>query len=335
MKLGVFGAGMIINDFLSMYKQVDDLELMYICATASEEDRLKELCGKYDIPKYYLDVDEAFADESCDTCYIGVPNYLHYNFASKALDHNKDIILEKPFTSNYREAVSLAEKAREKKLMLVEGVSTHYFPNMQKIKEALPSLGDIKLVMMNFSKYSSRYAKFKSGITLPAFDPEKSGGALMDINIYNINFLIGLFGYPKKIEYYANVEKGIDTSGVIMLDYGNFKCIAAGAKDCEAPITVSIEGDRRYITMDTPVNLMTGFKVTDVAGWGAEATTKDLNYNDPKKHRMYYEFTEFVRIQKEQDLEAADRMLEISLNTMKIQTEARKQAGIVFPVDRE
>ena len=52
---------------------------------------------------------------------------------------------------------------------------------------------------------------------MPAFDPAFSGGALMDINIYNIHYVVGLFGKPKNIEYYPNIERGIDTSGVLII----------------------------------------------------------------------------------------------------------------------
>jgi len=334
MKIGVYGAGMIVNDFLSMYKQVEGLELAYICATPGEEEKLKELCTKYDIPKYYLDAEEAMNDET-ETVYLGVPNHVHYPMAKKALLLGKNVICEKPFTSNYTEAQELAELARSKGLILVEAVSTHYMPNMEAIKEMIPTLGDVKLIMMNFSKYSSRYGAFKSGMTLPAFDPAKSGGALMDINIYNLNFIVGLFGEPESIQYYPNIEKGIDTSGILILDYKNFKAVLLGAKDCEAPLAVSIEGDKRFITMDNPVNLFTSFRITDVVGYGKKHEIDDvINRNDPDKHRMYYEFVEFQRMIEEKDLKAADKALDRTLSVMKLATKARLEAGVVFTADR-
>ena len=53
----------------------------------------------------------------------------------------------------------------------------------------------------NYSQYSSRYDAFKQGTILPAFDYHKSGGALMDINVYNVNAIISLFGQPVSIGY--------------------------------------------------------------------------------------------------------------------------------------
>ena len=45
----------------------------------------------------------------------------------------------------------------------------------------------------------------------------------MDLNVYNVHYLVGLFGKPKKVKYYPNIEKNIDTSGILILEYDNFK----------------------------------------------------------------------------------------------------------------
>ena len=64
----------------------------------------------------------------------------------------------------------------------------------------------------------------------------------MDLNVYNIHAIVGLFGKPWEVKYEANMERGIDTSGVVTLDYGDFKAVAIGAKDCKAPVRCTIQG---------------------------------------------------------------------------------------------
>ena len=100
---------------------------------------------------------------------------------------------------------------------------------------------------INYSQYSSRYDAFKRGEIAPAFNPEMGGGALRDLNIYNIHLLVGLFGKPHRVEYLPNVERGVDTSGILVLDYGNFKAVAIGAKDCSAEIRSTIQGIRELL----------------------------------------------------------------------------------------
>ena len=63
------------------------------------------------------------------------------------------------------------------------------------MKELLPRLGDIKLVALNFSQYSSRYDNFKKGIISPSFDPNNAGGALMDLK----KLLIGIVSHGNLI----------------------------------------------------------------------------------------------------------------------------------------
>lgn len=72
---------------------------------------------------------------------------------------------------------------------------------------------------------------------------------LRDLNIYNIHLLVGLFGNPNRVEYLPNVERGVDTSGILVLDYCNFKAAAIGAKDCSAEIRSTIQGDKGAITI--------------------------------------------------------------------------------------
>ena len=65
----------------------------------------------------------------------------------------------------------------------------------------------------------------------------------MDLNIYNIYFVVGLFGDPKAVHYYPNRNaNGIDTSGILILEYPNFVCQCTAAKDCSAHNSAQIIG---------------------------------------------------------------------------------------------
>ncbi len=61
-----------------------------------------------------------------------------------------------------------------------------------------------------------------------------------------------LFGEPVKVTYQANIEKRIDTSEILNLDYGSFKAVLIGAKDCRVPIATNIEGDKGCIGAGSP-----------------------------------------------------------------------------------
>lgn len=266
-------------------------------------------------------------NDEIDTVYLGVNNHLHYLFAKKVLEANKHLILEKPFTSNYNQAKQLVDLARSKKLMIFEAISTIHNPNFKKIEELLPTVGDVKIVSLNYTQYSSRYDAFKAGEVLPAFDYKKSGGALMDLNIYNIHFIVGLFGSPINVDYIANMERGIDTSGILTLDYGKFKAVLIAAKDCGALFINCIQGNEGCLFTSSPLFILTHFEHQLNK---QEPTHYDLTNNS---HRMKHEFLDFLEIFNNKDYEADDKLMNHSLAVMEVISKAREKINLVFPDD--
>ena len=238
-----------------------------------------------------------------------------------------NLIMEKPFTSNYAQACKLKELADEKHLMIFEAISTIHNPNFLKIKELLNQIGDIKIVTVNYTQYSSRYDAFQRGEILPAFDYTKSGGALMDLNIYNIHFLVSLFGEPKQVSYIANLEKNVDTSGILTLVYDDFKCVSIAAKDCDAPFTNCIEANKGCIYTSSPLFTLTDF-------YYKLNKTEPVHYDlTGDAHRMKHEFIRFLQMFNERDFEQMNAYLDHSLKVMKVITKAREDIGLVFPDD--
>mgnify|MGYP002248068767 FL=1 len=125
-----------------------------------------------------------------DTIYVGTPNHTHYDYAKKALLAGKHVICEKPFTLHLEEFEELAKLAQEKELLLMEAITNQYLANFTAIKEALSDIGDVKIVNINYSQYSSRYDAFKRGEIAPAFNPEWWGMHLeILISIISISWL--------------------------------------------------------------------------------------------------------------------------------------------------
>lgn len=326
MKLGILGTGMIVKDLLTTFDKLN-IEKAYVLGTEMFREETEGLVEKYHLDGAYYDYDELLASD-IDSVYVALPNHLHYSFSKKALESNKNVICEKPVTSNYKELTELKELAKEKELVLVEAMNIHYLPAYKALKEDVKTLGDIKIVSFNYSQYSSRYDAFKAGNVLPAFDPDKSGGALMDINVYNIHSVVGLFGKPLKAVYNANIERNIDTSGILTLDYGTFKAVCIGAKDCKAPLMSSIQGDQGNIIIQTAPNNLRAYELNDNKGHGE---TKSFDENI---HRLYYEFVDFIYMIDNKKIKESQKMLEVSCIVSELMENARKQEGILFKNER-
>lgn len=326
MKLAIIGSGMIANEFLSIYHNIDGIHIKSIYGRVSSKEKLNRIKDTYNIENVFYDYNELLKSD-IDTVYIALPNNLHYKFTKEALQANKNVIVEKPITTNYKEALELSKLAKDRNLFIFEAITTQYLPNYKKIKDIVSKLGDIKIVQCNFSQYSSRYDSFKQGNIQPAFDVNCSGGALMDLNIYNVHYVVGLFGKPKNVEYYPNIERNIDTSGILILEYKNFKCVCIGAKDCNSPISNTIQGNNGCIYQSTPTNSCEGFEL--ITNDGAKTIFNENKYD----HRMINEFIEFKKIIENNDFEACYNMLEHSLAVIDVLTTARIKSGIIFEAD--
>ena len=326
MKLAIAGTGTIADEVLPRLSEWG-WRASALCGTPRSQEKVKELCERYNILGAYTDYAAMLRETETDAVYIAVPNFLHYEFVKQALEAGRNVIVEKPMTSNYREAVKLAGLAREKKLFLFEAITTLYLPNYQKLREWVPRIGAVKLVSCNFSQYSRRYDAFRAGTVLPVFDPEKSGGALMDLNLYNLHWILGLFGEPQDMIYHANMERGIDTSGILTLSYSDFQAVSIAAKDCSAPFRYTIQGTDGYIKQDTPANICG--PVTLRLNNGAEE-----RFDHNPGNRMESEFRAFADCIAHGDYQRCETALNQSLLVSKVQTKVRIDAGILFPADK-
>lgn len=325
MTLGIVGTGTIVKEALPLLRGCG-WQPAVICSTPRSKAEGEALCRQYGMEAAFTDPAELFARVRVDAIYVAVPNHLHYKIAKQALEAGRNVIVEKPMTTTARQAQELAALAQAQNLYLFEAISTLYLPNFHTIRRLLPEIGEVRIVSCNFSQYSRRYDEFRKGNILPVFDPQKAGGALMDLNIYNLHYLAGLFGEPEQIAYHANLDRGIDTSGILTLDYGGFQAVAVAAKDCGAPASCQIQGTKGCILQTTTANVCGA--VTLRRNDGTETV-----YSDGPAHRLIPEFQAFADEIASGNLENCRKMLAHSLCVSELLTRARRSAGITFPDD--
>ena len=327
MKVATIGTGFIVDWFLDAVSQNENITC--VAMYTRKKEHAQALADKYHIDTIYEDVEEMFEDKRINTVYIASPNSLHYTYAKKAMEHGLHVICEKPFTSTLEEFMDLKDYAIKHKRFLFEAIVTSHMPNYQIIKEEVKKLGPIRMVQCNFSQYSSRYDKFLAKETPNVFNPAFSGGALADINIYNLHFTVGLFGRPNAIHYYPTIQRGIDTSGTLLLEYDGFQAICVGCKDSRSHCLAQIQGELGYLFLDSETSRCKTIK--RCMGKGDEEDLS-LPQNDIA---LYYEVKEFAKIYQNQDYDACYKKLEYSQLIMELYQQARNDGGIVFAVDQK
>ena len=325
MRLGIAGAGTIVKEFLPKLACMEGFALTAIynrtvdkAAWLARENGIEKVCEDYD----------ALLDCGIDAVYIALTNDLHAPFSERALSKGISVIVEKPIASNSKEAERLAGLAQENDCFLFEAVSSPYTDSFGVISRWLPEIGELKLVQSSFTQYSSRYDRFLAGELPAVFDPARSGGALMDLGIYNISLLIGLFGEPAGLQYHANIERGIDTSGVLTMQYPGFQAVGVAAKDCAELRGALLIGARGKIcAYGHPGRIE---RVTMTLDDGTERVFEDSSFIDGLPH-----FSAALRAWQTNDRAFFDRQLDASLKVCRLMTQARLSADIRFPADKE
>lgn len=324
-RLGTIGSGSIVHSILDNVSKVEGIRLAAVYSRS--EERGKALAQDYGAFKVYTDMDAFLRDDEINFVYIATPNLLHYEQAKRALLAGKNVICEKPFCTKAQQAAELTALAKEKHLFLVDAVPTAFLPNFEILKAQLPKIGKVKLVLANYSQYSSRYDRLVQGEVPNVFNPKYAGGCLMDINFYNIYLNVALFGKPRDTAYYPNIYGSLtDTSGIMVMCYDGFVSQSAGAKDTWGVNFFQIEGEKGYIYIKDGSNGIAEVRVV------TKETEEIFNEQD-NPDRWFYEVQNLTKLILAGDYQGIYQRLETMLEVMEVLESARKQAGILFPGD--
>lgn len=324
-RLGTIGSGVIVRSILDNVQRTEGICLEAVYSRTEEKGR--ELAGEYGAEKVYTELDGLLGDGAVNTVYIATPNLLHYEQAKRALLAGKHVICEKPFCTQAAQARELAALARERDLLLVEAVPTAFLPNLSILRRELPKVGRVRLVMGNYSQYSSRYDKLLEGELPNIFNPAYGGGCLMDINFYNAYLNVALFGKPREAMYLPNLYKGsIDTSGVLTLAYDGFVSQSAGAKDTWGVNYFQIEGEEGYIYIAGGSNGLSSIETVTRTG-------RETFSEQPDPDRWFYEVQALAELFRREDRQAIEERMDVTLANVELLETVRKRAGILFPGD--
>lgn len=319
MKISVVGSGMIATEVMKLLRaEFPQIEIASLFVRPGSKAKGEELAERFGVPVVFTDYEELLKQD-VDFVYVANVNKVHFEYARKALLAGRNVILEKPLCSTLAQAQELFNIALEKQLYLFEAVSLLFVPNFEAIREQLALIGPVHIVECNYSQYSSRYDRYLRHDVAPAFDPDCEGGALRDLNVYNLNLVAGLFGAPQNVSYWANRGfNGIDTSGTVIMKYPSFVATCTGAKDCGGPSMSFIQGEKGWIMVEGANNALESVKVCVN---GEVKTIRSNRY----AHRLGHEFEAMATIYENKDYEQMKQHMTTSLVVMGILDAALKQ----------
>jgi predicted dehydrogenase len=144
--------------------------------------------------EFHADPDVLLNSCKADVVDICLPTYLHEEFVMKAAAKGLHIICEKPFALSLASADRMIQAVHKSGASAMVAQVLRFFPHYRKCRELFESgrLGQV------FHGYASRLS------TMPTWgewfrDPTKSGGALFDLQVHDLDYLLQLFGVPQSV----------------------------------------------------------------------------------------------------------------------------------------
>ncbi|MBR6771091.1 MAG: Gfo/Idh/MocA family oxidoreductase [Lachnospiraceae bacterium] len=320
-RIGAVGTSFIMDTILENVAAIENISCEAIYSRSPQNGR--KLADKFQIPKLYTNYETMLADKSLDLIYIASPNSLHYEQSKAALLAKKSVLCEKPFTVTGAQLRELIFLAKNHKLFLFEAILPMFHPNYKIIREKLSAIGKPKMAQGVFCQYSSRYDALLRGEVPNVFNPAFAGGALMDLNMYNVYFLVGLFGKPSSVTYEATLfDNGIDTNGILTMRYPDFTCQCVAAKDTFCENSMQILGEKGYIKVTPAASNVQQVKIV-------RRGEEEITFKAPE-NPWYYEFEALEKLLSEKNYEECYHRLEVSLQVVDVLETARKSAGLTF-----
>ncbi len=126
------------------YKKFDSIEIVAVCDLI--EEKCKEFCHRWDVPKYYLDYREMIEQEQPDIVSIVTEASLHKEMVIFAIESGvKGIYCEKALCCSMEEADEIVECVEKHKTAFMLGAQRRHHPNFKKAKEIIDSgeIGDL------------------------------------------------------------------------------------------------------------------------------------------------------------------------------------------------
>lgn len=324
--VGLLGTGNISELFVQATKFVDGME-----ATAvfnRDQHKANVFADQHRIKKAYNDINAMMNDADVNCIYIGLPNSMHFDYALKAIKAGKTVIIEKPFVSNLSEFDQIQKAAEESGVMVFEMTRTMELPNYKAIKDSLELILPIRLVTINFSQYSRRYNDLLAGKMPNVFSDEFSGGALMDLGVYGVHLMVGLFGKPRGLMYVANhLANSVDLSGSLIMKYKGFIASLVQSKNSKCDNRITIQGERGTIYASPTASVLTKVELD-------MDDRRDISAKQ-EHESMVYTLAKITGVVERGDVAMQKQMLAHSRDVMEVLEKARRSAGITFVADNK
>ncbi|MFC5405074.1 Gfo/Idh/MocA family protein [Cohnella soli] len=207
LKIGIIGSGGIARAHVAAYRKLPFVDIVAVADVIPgkagqfvEAEQLTETAA-YDS---HLDL----LKQDLDGVSICTPNVSHHRTTVDSLRAGKQVLLEKPMSVTFEEALEMTQAARETGNMLTIGFQPRYDPNMKLLQEIVQSgrLGNVY--------YAETGGGRRRGMPGGTFISKKlaGAGAMADIGCYSLDMALNAMGYPRPLTVSAFTSNHFGTN---------------------------------------------------------------------------------------------------------------------------
>jgi len=229
-----------------------DAENSVLSAIASrDETKARALADRFGAPHSFGSYEALLASDTVDGVYIPLPTSQHIEWAVKAADAGKHVLVEKPLALNAADIDQVIAARDRNKVQICEAFMVVYHPQWIKVRDLVQSgaIGKLRYVQGAFTYYLKDPDNMRNR-------PELGGGALPDIGVYptvSTRFVTGK--EPQRVQ--ATVERGefgTDSYSSIRADFGDFELAFYLSTEMANRQLMVFHGDKGFIEVHGPFN---------------------------------------------------------------------------------
>ena len=253
---GVIGAGTIARVFCNGMRFSRSGRIAAVASRGRE--RADALADPFGVAKRYDDYDALLADDEIDAVYVSTIHPAHAEWAIKAAEAGKHLLVEKPIGMNHLEAAAMIDAAATHDVFLMEAFMYRCHPQTQRLAELVRdgAIGEVRMIRTVFS-YQGRFATESR-----TFGNALGGGGILDIGCYPASaarLLAGAaagepFLEPHLVKGCAQLgPTGVDhyAAATLQFDNGIVAELVAGV-DCRVPSQLSVYGSDGILEVPEP-----------------------------------------------------------------------------------
>jgi predicted dehydrogenase len=243
---GILATGGIAAAFTADLIDLPDAEVVAVASRTQASARA--FAERFGIERAYGDWGALAEDADIDVVYVATPHSAHRAAAGLCLEAGRNVLCEKAFTLNAREAQELVALARERGSFLMEAMWMYCNPLVRRLKELVDdgAIGEVRHVQADFGLAGHLLPEARNGILPPSHrlrDPAQGGGSLLDLGVYPVSFAQLLLGEPSDIAARAVLsDEGVDLQTGALLSWesgalASVHCSIIGGTATSASVT--------------------------------------------------------------------------------------------------